>query len=338
VSNVTIKDVAKHAGVSIATVSRVINNNYYVSPEIEKRVLKAIKELNYYPNSIARSLKNDTTFTIGFIVSDISNDYFTSMTKAIEDVINKENYNMIVCSTDNKKEKELRYLKLLISRKVDGLILNTTGRNDDFISKLSNDLPVILVNRKVQDSAFRGDFIDSNNFEGAYTLTEHLLSSGHRKIAVINGDLSVSTGKERFEGFKKAMLQAGIEVGDDYVYRYDGDFTMESGYQGAAELLKLTDPPTAVVVMNNAMALGALKYFRVNKIKVPEDVSIASYGDIDNVELMYVQPSTVTLNARTIGRKAGEMLLERIKDRSIVNREVIYTPQLIVGNGVRRLI
>ncbi|WP_026486122.1 LacI family DNA-binding transcriptional regulator [Caldanaerobius polysaccharolyticus] len=337
-SNVTIKDVAKHAGVSIATVSRVINNNYYVSPEIEKRVLKAIKELNYYPNSIARSLKNDTTFTIGFIVSDISNDYFTSMTKAIEDVINKENYNMIVCSTDNKKEKELRYLKLLISRKVDGLILNTTGRNDDFISKLSNDLPVILVNRKVQDSAFRGDFIDSNNFEGAYTLTEHLLSSGHRKIAVINGDLSVSTGKERFEGFKKAMLQAGIEVGDDYVYRYDGDFTMESGYQGAAELLKLTDPPTAVVVMNNAMALGALKYFRVNKIKVPEDVSIASYGDIDNVELMYVQPSIVTLNARTIGRKAGEMLLERIKDRSIVNREVIYTPQLIVGNGVRRLI
>lgn len=336
-NSITIKDVAKHAGVSIATVSRVINRNYYVSDEIKEKVLLAIKELNYYPNSVARSLKSDTTYTIGFLVSDISNNYFTSMAKAIEDVVNKEKYNIIVCSTEDSKNKELQYLKLLAGKKIDGLILNTTGKNDEFISTLSQSLPVVLVNRKIQNSGLKGDFIDSSNVEGAYILTSHLISSGHRKIAVINGDLGVSTGRERFQGFKRAMLEVGIDPDENYKYRYDGNFTMESGYQGAAQIIKMQDKPTAVIVMNNTMALGALKYFRKHLINVPDDISVASYGDIDNIELMYVQPSIVTLNPWVIGTKAGEMLLERIGNRAVNNREIIYTPQLVVGKGVKEI-
>ncbi|MDN5276207.1 MAG: hypothetical protein PWR01_172 [Clostridiales bacterium] len=337
-ADVTIKDVAKRAGVSIATVSRVINNNYYVSPEIREKVLRAIEELNYYPNSVARSLKNDsTTHTIGFLVSDISNNYFTIMAKAVEEVVHKEGYSLIVCSTNDVKKRELVYLKLLISKKVDGLILNTTGENDDFIATLSERLPIVLVNRRVYNQNFRGDFIDSDNIEGTYKLVTYLLSMGHRKIGVINGTLSVSTGRERFKGFERAMSEVGIFVDESYPYRYDGDFTMESGYQGAAKMVNMHQKPSAIVIMNNVMAIGALKYFRANNIRVPEDVSIVAYGNIDNSDLLYVQPTIVTLDPWSIGNKAGEMILERIKNRNMGNREVIFVPQLVEGNSVKKL-
>lgn len=333
----TIKDVAKYAGVSIATVSRVINKNYYVSPSIEEKVSNAIKELGYYPNSVARSLKNDSTHTIGFVVSDISNNHYIKIAKALEEVIEHEKYNIIVCSTENKKDREKAYIELLMSKKVDGLIINTTGKNDDFISHISNNVKIVLINRKIKGTNFKGDFIDSNNFEGGYSLVSHISSLGHRKIAVINGDLELSTGWERFEGFKRAMQETGLDVQNDYKYRYDGDFSIESGYQGAAKIMNLSDKPTAVVVMNNSMAIGALRYFKSYQINVPQDISIVSYGNIDNIDLLYVQPSIVTLNAWVIGNKAGEMILDRIKDKSISNREVIYTPQLVIGNGVQSI-
>lgn len=335
-ATVTIKDVARHAEVSIATVSRVINKNYYVSPETSEKVLQAINKLNYYPNSVARSLKNNSTLTIGFLVSDISNGYFISVIRAVEDIINKENYNIIVCSTSDKKDEELVYLKLLMSKQVDGLVINTSGKNDEFITSLSKQTPIVLLNRKITQNGFKGDLIDSDNTQGAYALTKHLLSFGHYKIGVINGNLMVSTGGERFTGFKKAMQEVGIEVDDGYRYRYDGDFTMDSGYKGAAKLMESEDRPTAILSMNNAMTIGALKYFRNNGINIPGDISVACYGNIDNIELMYTQPSIVTLNPVTIGHKIGEFMLERIKDDKLSNREFIYSPQLVPGNAVKQ--
>jgi len=334
---VTIKDVAKYTGVSIATVSRVINKNYYVSPGIEQKVSNAIKELGYYPNAIARSLKNDSTHTIGFVVSDISNSYYLTIAKALEKVIEGEKYNIIVCSTENKEDREKALIQLLMSKKVDGIIINTTGKNDDFISQISNNVRVILISRKIKGTNFKGDFIDSNNFQGAFALVSHLSSIGHRKIAVINGDLELSTGWERFDGFKRAMQEIGLDVQNDYKYRYDGDFSIESGYQGAAQIMNLSDKPTAVVVMNNSMSIGALRYFKSHNINVPQDISIVSYGDIDNIDILYIQPSIVALNPWVLGTKAGEMILTRIKDKSINNREVIYTPQLVIGNGVQSI-
>lgn len=336
-SDATIKDVAKAAGVSTATVSRVINGNYNVSFEIEQKVLKAIDELKYFPNSVARSLKNDSTYTIGFLVSDISNSYFTTIAKVVEDIVSPKNYNIIMCSTEEEKSRELNYLKLLVSKKVDGLILNTTGKNDDFIAALSKKIPIVLINRRLFNMNFNGDFIDGGNLDGVYDLTAHLIAYGHRKIGVINGDLSVSTGMERFEGFKMSMKEIGINVDLNYPYRFDGQFTMESGYQGAAYLMGLSEPPSGIVVMNNSMTLGALKYFRMNGIRVPEEISIVSFGNIENVELMYVKPSIVTLNAYAIGNKVGKVILERILNPTVKNREVIITPQLIVGDSVRRI-
>lgn len=334
-TTVTIKDVAKHAEVSIATVSRVINKNYYVSPETSEKVLQAIDKLNYYPNSVARSLKNNSTLTVGFLVSDISNNYFISVARAVEDIISKENYNIIVCSTKDKKDEELVYLKLLMSKQVDGLIINTSGKNDEFITSLSKRMPIVLLNRQINRDDFRGDFIDSDNVQGVYTLTSHLLSLGHHRIAVINGNLNVSTGVERFMGFRKAMLEAGIEVNNDYRYRYDGDFTMESGYLGASKLMEPKDRPTAILGMNNVMTVGALKYLRLNGFLVPDEISVACYGNIDNIELMYIQPSIVTMNPLIIGRQIGEFMLERIKNDKLANRKFNYSPQLVPGNAVK---
>ena len=335
--SITIKDVARLAEVSTATVSRVINGNYYVSPEIEIKVNAAINELNYYPNSVARSLKNDNTHIIGLLVSDISNSYFTTLAKVVEDIVSPENYNMIMCSTEDDKEREYNYLKLLIGKKVDGLIINTTGENDDFIASISHKVPIVLVNRRVYNTSFTGDFIDSSNVDGVRIITSHMISHGHRKIGIINGDLSVSTGKERYEGFVDAMKAIGVIVDNSYPYSYEGNFSVESGYDGAAYLLGLDEPPTGIVIMNNSMTIGAMKYLRINNIRVPENVSIASYGNIDNIEVMYIQPSIVTLSARLIGDKAGKMILERILNNSIINREVIFTPQLTTGNTVQRV-
>lgn len=336
--NVTIKDVAKVAGVSIATVSRVINNNPFVNKDLEHKVLSVIKQLNYYPNSVARSLKNRSTLTIGFLVSDISNNFFTKMSRAIEDVIQLHNYNLLVCSTDNKQKKEYEYLQLLLGKKVDGIIINTTGKNDEFISEISKRIPIVLCGRKINNPNFIGDFVDSDNISGSYDLTSHLINLGHRKIGIINGLTSVSSGSERFEGFQKAMKMIGIDIDNDYKYKYDGTFDMDGGYKGVAKLMESDDQPTAIVITNNEMSIGALKYFRIHNIRIPEDISIASFGNIVNDDLLFVKPSCVKMNTWIMGKKQGELIIERIESKNqLPNREIRYSTPLIVGNGVKQI-
>jgi LacI family transcriptional regulator len=329
----TIKDVAKKAGVSIATVSRVVNKNYYVSPGIEQKVRDAIEATGYYPDSIARSLKSKATQTIAFIVSDISNIHFMFMARAIEDVVSRKTYNIIACSTEDDKNRELAYLETLISKKIDGLIINTTGKNNGFISAISQHLPVVAVNRRIRDPGYRGDFVDTHNVKGAYDLTRHVIEFGHRRIAVINGPQELSTGVERFQGFKKALVESGVELPVEYVF--EGDFRDRSGFEGSKTLMRLTNRPTAIIAMNNNMAIGALKFLRPSGVRIPQDVSLAAYGNIENIELMYVQPTHVTQDPYMIGTRAGEMIIERIITRSLLPREVILEPHLVTGSSVQ---
>lgn len=338
--NATIKDVAKRAGVSIATVSRVLNENYYVSPELKEKVVNAIKSLNYYPNSVARSLKNESTYTIGLIVSDIANGFFTILARSAEDVIKEHGYNMIVCSTDNQQKNEYDYLQLLIEKKVDGMIINTTGKNNDFIASISQYIPIALCGRKVDHPSFRGDFVDSDNITGSYELAQHMTSMGHTRIGIVNGQQIVSSGQERLEGFRRAMARIEIPVDEDYPYCFNGDFNhIESGYQGAEYLLSKKDPPTAIIGMNNELTIGILGYCRKHGIAVPEDVSVGCYGDIINVDLFYVQPSSVTMSPWPMGKRLAELMIERIEHKNAMpNREIRFTPQLIPGNGVKKLV
>jgi len=309
-----------------------MNGNYYVSPDIELRVRAAIENTGYYPDSIARSMKSNTTFLIGLLVSDISNQHFMAMARAIEDGIRDKRYNLIVCSTENDAQLEKAYIEALISKKIAGIILNTTGKNDDFIAKISRSTPVALVYRRVRDNHFVGDFITTNNRKGTYELTKHIIEKGHRRIGIINGIPGLSTSEERYEGCARAMDEAGMPIDGRYVHA--GNFTKQSGCEGAERLMGLEEPPTAIIALNNAMTLGALQYLKTHGHQVPEAVSIACYGDIDDIELMYVQPTLMTQNPRVTGTKAAELILDRIGNSSGANREVIFESQLRPGNSV----
>ncbi len=334
----TIKDVAREAGVSIATVSRVINNSPGVRENLVNAVHDAIQKINYCPNSVARSLKRNATSTIAMLVSDISNSFFTAVSRSIEDYVCTFGYNLIVCSTDNDTEKEILYLTLLKEKQIDGLVLNTTSKNDDFVIQLSHELPIVLSNRNVSKAGFKGDFVDSDNISGAYELTTYLISLGHQKIGAVLGPLDTSTSAERYLGYLKAMREIGLTKDDLAPYIYEADFTANGGYQGMKTLYHRDDRPSVVIMMNNEMMLGAMRYLRENAILVPEDVSIASYGDIINMDILYVQPTIVTLNPYVIGRKIAELLVERIQLKNEVwNREFRYVPKLVKGNSVRKL-
>lgn len=337
-SNATIRDVAKQAGVSVATVSRVINQAPGVRPKTIQKVNEAISATNYIPNSVARNLKTDATKTIGFLISNISNTHFTSMAKTIEGVMREQNYSIIVCSTDDDPNTELSYIHRLLSLRVDGLILNTTGQNDAYITQLSHTHPIVLVDRSISTPAFSGDFVGSNNFDGIQTLTKHLIQCGHRNIGIITSNLQVNTGRERLAGFQAAMQTVGVKADIDYIYRYDSRcFNEESGIEGCRHLMSLPQPPTAIVVTNNAMAVGVYKYLHTKGIAVPEDISIVSYGNISNSELFRTEPTYVTLNPVFMGEKAGKLLLSRIEHPELSNREVIFEPLFIKNNSTRIL-
>lgn len=329
----TVRDVARRAGVSIATVSRVINKNYYVSEDVTQRVIEAMNALEYYPNFIARSLKTSATHTIGFVVSDISNTYHIGIARAVEDVIKNEDYNLIVCSTENRQDRELGYLQLLFS-KVDGLILNSSGKNNDFIREMNRKIPMVLINRRLEIPGFIGDLADSNNHLGACLLTRQLLTFGHRDIFVIKGPENLSNARERFLGFRDAMNEFGIPVPADYPFVYDGNFTLESGYHAMEKLCHLEYKPTAVLALNNMMAIGALECLKEKNISLPEDLSFANYDGIDHVNLMTVRPVLAHFDPFAIGNRAGRAILERINDNSIPNREFIFAPVLSAGNSI----
>lgn len=324
----TIRDIAKSSGVSIATVSRALNSPSKVRPSTLSRIQKAMVELNYTQYSPADRLI-PATRTIGFIVSNLCNSHFAYMAKEIEQTLREEEYSLIICNTDDDPQLELQHIKQLLSLNVDGLIINSTCMNNEYIEEISHSIPVVLAARRTSD-AFHGDYVGSNNAGGTEQLTRHLLESGHRRIGMVTSDLRFSTGRERLEGYRKALTASGMTVDEDYIYQ--GSFFNEmGGMEGCQYLLSLPEPPTAVVLGNNSMAIGAYKYLLSQKIRVPEDLSVASFGDIDNCTLFQHTPTIVTLSPTYIGQKAATCLLSRIQNHGLPNREIIYEPTLVPG-------
>ena len=333
-ANPTIKDVAREAGVSIATVSRVLNKKGTVKEESVQSVLQAIERLGYHPNSIEKKKKNDSSKTIGLVVTDISNDFFTRMARGIEDVLNDRGYNLFVCSTDGLQQREAQCLSLLREKQVDGIILNASGKNSSLITKMSGQVPFALFSRKIPDPQFRGDFVDNDNYSGLRELTAQLLRLGHRKIGFINGQSYVSSAAERFSGFQSAMRDAGIDVGTDYPYLYSGNFNrLNSGKEGARVLWE--KGVTAILCGNNLLALGALQYCKEAGLRLPEDLSLCSFGTLANQDLLFVRPTSCEQNPDAMGARLAELIIDRIESKNqIPNREIRFTTTILPGNGV----
>jgi len=328
-SKVTIKEVAMEAGVSTATVSRVLNSSGFVSDEIKDRVQFAIQKLNYQPNAIARSLKSERTTTIGVVIPDISNPYYMQISKGIEDVVQQKGYNLIFGSSDENPKKEAKLLQLLHEQRVSAIVLATASGNESLIRQITQSgVPIVLVDRTVDIEGITLDAVTVDNLNSTYEITKVLLNKGHQLIGVVNGLLNVSTGKERYEGYQKALKEFGIE--EDLKYAFTGSFTLEGGTAAADYFLNFVKKPTAILGLNNIMTFGVLLELTKRGYSIPDDVVIASYGEVPEAQLLK-SPGIISLVHRPyeMGKYVGDILIKRLNNENGPYTKV-FKPELIV--------
>jgi LacI family transcriptional regulator len=325
-----VKDVAMEANVSTATVSRVLNESGFVSENIKQRVFLAVKKLNYQPNAIARSLKQDKTNTIGVVIPDISNPYYMTISKGIEDIVQQKGFNLIFCSSDENPKKEEKLLQLLFEQRVDAIVLATSGGSEERVSKINQaGVPIVLVDRTFEIEGQKLDSVTENNIESTYELTSYLLKQGHRSIGLVNGLLNVSTGKERYEGFKKAIKEYGIE--EDTKYIFNGSFTQESGIKAVDYFLNFSQKPSAILSLNNIMTFGVLLELTRRGYSVPEDIVVASFGDLEAAQLLK-SPGIISVVHKPyeMGERVGDILLNRLNNKLGPFTE-IFKPKLVTN-------
>ncbi|MFW6270773.1 MAG: LacI family DNA-binding transcriptional regulator [Bacillota bacterium] len=309
-----IKDVAEKAGVSTATVSHVINETRYVSEETKNKVLKSMDELNYEPNNIARSLRSKETKTIGFIVPDISNFFFTEMAHYIEQELKEKGYSLILNNSNEDIENEKKQLKTLYSQMIDGLIIAPTRGDQSYLDKIRqrNKTPIVFIDRKPEN--INGIFILVDNYQGAYDAIELLIKKGYQKISIITGLSGLTTTKERLDGYKAALEENNIEVDDSLIKI--GDSKYESGYKLTAELVENTDTD-AIFVANNLMAIGSMFYLKKQKINIPSDIALIGFDNYKWAEITAPPLTSVRQPVDEMGIKSVEVLLKKIKENHL---------------------
>jgi len=328
----TLKDIAEHLGISVSTVSRVINGKGRVGKETKERVLEAIKELNYQPNEIARSLKRQSTQTIGVIVPDISNAFYANVIKGIEKVARENEQSIIVCNSDENITLEEEYVQLLAQKQVIGLIIATVGGNAEIFKQYrQHELPIVFIDNlpQIEDNY---DFVAIDNFNASYKLAEHLIDQGYRNFAIITGPLNQSTAAERLEGFIKCLKDNSIEINKKFMA--SGEFKLESGYSIMSKWLKEIDKPMALFAANNFLAYGAIKAINESGLKIPDDVAVVCFDAIDATGLMKPQITSVNQPAFEIGTIAASIILRKEKNKKIKAYErVILEPDLVINES-----
>jgi LacI family transcriptional regulator len=306
----TMKDVARLAGVSTATVSATVNGSAFVSPELRERVTQAIHQLGYAPDGVARSLKKGRTQLIGLIVADITNPFFTELVHVIEAAMQDAGYSVLLCDTDEDFEKERNYLRILQTHRVDGVILAPTGAADAYqsLKVLGEKLPLVLVDRALPDLGLDAATVDS--FAGAYEATSHLLDLGHRKVATIAGPHHLAPARDRLNGFRAALEARGITVRPDFIR--SGSFREEEAMAAAQDLLSGDDRPSAVFVANNHMMIGVMRAIANLQLNCPKDVSVVGIDDFPWANAFTPRLTVVRQPVEEIGRTAVRLLLARM--------------------------
>ena len=326
---VTIKDVARRSGVSKATVSRVLNNIPVVKEDTRRAVLEATRALGYTPNALARGLMTKRTKTIALVISDIRNPFFPAVARGVEDLMNNYNYNVMLCNTDGRPEKEAAYIELVLEKRVDGIIFTSVRTGASDLSRLQRrGLPFVLAGRTLP--GIDADVVIVDSVLGGYQATTHLLKLGHARIGYVSGPAGVSASADRYKGYEQALRQNGLDPSPELTA--EGDFTQEGGYSAASRLLSLKTPPTAIFCANDFMAIGALEAIHEKALKVPEDVAVVGFDDIPFAGLRSIQLTTVMHPKYDLGAIAARMLIERIENPGAgkPTRQVILPPRLIV--------
>ena len=323
----TIKDVALHASVSVATVSAVINKNKYVSPELAQRVRESITALSYERNSFARGLKTRVSYSIGLIVPDITNPFFTNIARGVEDVASAHNYSLILGNSDEDPEKEKKYLQLLESKQADGLIIAVTARSHEYLQALPiQHLALVSIDRSLFDLGI--DTVMVDNRAGARTAIEHLIALGHRRIGLVTGIRGIAPTEERILGYTEALEKHGIAV--DPALVTVAYARVEGGEHGAMQLLALEDRPTALFMMDGTMAIGALQTIAKLGLRCPEDIALACFDDFTWAAVMRPHLTVIDQPTYEIGQQSAHLLFERLQNQKKAPRQIRLQTRLIV--------
>ncbi|SFS44057.1 catabolite control protein A [Marininema halotolerans] len=319
---ITIYDVAREAGVSMATVSRVVNGNPNVKPITRKKVLDTIQKMGYRPNAVARGLASKKTTTVGVVIPDISYAFFAELARGIEDIANMYHYNIILCNSDLKKEKELQLINALLEKQVDGLLfLGGEVTEEHRETFAGSQVPIVLAATR-DDVDTKRPFVTIDQVQAAKDATHVLLKEGHQRVGLIGGPLTDPIiGYPRFLGFKEALAEANVDFDEELVRL--GNLRYDSGLQAAKELLQLDDAPTALFAVNDEMAVGAIHAAQDLGKKVPEDVSIIGFDNISLASQVRPLLSTIAVPMYDIGAVAMRLLTKYMNDEEIESNQVL---------------
>ncbi len=327
-----MKDVARLAGVSTSTVSHVINNNRFVSEQVREKVEQAIRELNYAPSALARSLKINQTRTIGMLLTASSNPFYSEVVRGVENSCYERGYSLILCNTEGDEERMNRSLETLMQKRVDGLLMMCTETHLPSAEILNRYPSVPMVMMDWAPFEGRGDIIQDNALLGGELATQHLIDRGYTRIACIAGPQDKTPARLRLEGFHKAMTSSGLPVLPGYVV--DGDFEFQGGFNAMNQLLTLELLPEAVFTSNDAMAVGVYHALFQAGLRVPQDIAVMGY---DNIELArYLTPplSTIHQPKDELGELAIDTLIHRMSDPDASQQTLVLTPELVERGSV----
>jgi LacI family transcriptional regulator len=323
-ANITIKDVARAAGVSAMTVSRVINRSDRVSAETRQRVEEAIAELGYVPSRLARGLIRQKTGTLALIVPDVANPFFTLIVRGAEDVARRAGYRIILCDTRADLAIEREVIEEMIAHRVEGIaIAPVSDRSRGHLRRLPHfGVEFVLIDRTV--GGIESDVVVGDNVGGARRLVEHLIELGHRRIGFITESDEVSTARDRRQSYEAALASAGLAVDPSLIVTATVD--PRGGYEGMRRLLELEKRPTAVFAVNNLVAVGAIEAVRSHGLEVPDDVALVCFDDIEYASRLYPFLTVMAQPAETLGTLGTQLLIERIEGRAPNRPRVVILP------------
>lgn len=323
----TIRDVANASGLALSTVSNALTNRRYVSDVTRLKVLKAATDVGYRASKIARSLRTHRTYSIGILVGDIANPFFPELVRGVEDVASTEGYNLILCNTDYREDKQRTYIEILRDQQVDGIVIaSQIQKSDDILSMVEEGLPLVMINQRYPGTVT--DYVGVDNISGMKETCEYLWGLGHRRIGFIQGRKGSTAAQDRYDGFVKAM--ESLAGGHDEKLVQPGDWSYTSGAKAARRMLAMVKRPTAIIGGNDLMALGAIEAIQEFGLRIPQDVSIIGIDDIFVSAMPWASLTTLRHPKWTVGATAAKVLISRINNRDAPISRIIIPTELVV--------
>ena len=334
---VNLKTIAEDLGLSVGTISRVLNGKakqFRISPKTVQLVLDYADEIGYAPNLIARGLQASKTYTIGLMIPDIANPFFGQMAKSIGKAAHKAGYSILLVDSDDDIEKEKQQIKNMINRKVDGIIVSPIGGKSEHFKAISRrKIPLVFIEGYFLNTLI--PHVISDNYQGSLDAMDVFIKNGHQRIALIHGKEQSETIRERRKGYKDALVKAGIEIDEQLIV--GNDYSIKNGYDSTMKLIKLNNPPTAIFAVNNLFGLGVLKALKEKNLNIPKDISLIIFDDQPYTAFLNPPITTVKLNTEKLSHLAIELILEHINNPELNSNRLVIPTNIIFRNSIRNI-